>query len=420
MPALMETLRSQFTDTHDAIRSLQAEIADQPDALPSDEQAANLDTLNTTLETLGPRIEQARAMEDRMHAGAEHLAGVQSAGPVLDRLRSVSHELHEFPTWGDYSRALAGGDVAVSTIDALDRMTRDLEHAARSRIVEGQRALVDQTTANLTGILPPNWLTDIVDFIGIMRPLVSAFSTRPLPPSGMTVNFPQVTVRPQVAKQATQKGAIASRATVIVPGSANVSTYGGGEDVSVQAIQRTDPAYLAIVNELYAEEMATSMDVDACALAISAATGPPGALSGALKGADIAGVLAAAGKAAMSAHANLDTWVMGLDVWAYVVGAVDTAGRPLFPNVGPSNPVGSSTVDSATGNARGLTFVADPNMAPTKSVAGDSRALTSMLGGVQTLRADNPGQLGVDFAVFEFAAFAVRRPQALVVITLGA
>jgi len=416
---LLETLRGQFTETTDQIRAIEAEVAENPDGLPTDEQAASLESLNEALERVGPQIEHARARADRMNAGAELLAGVPNVDSALQGVRAVSHELHEFQTWGDYARALAAGQVAVPTIDALDRITREYEQQQRGRI-DGRRALVDQTTANLGGILPPTWLKDIVDFIGTARPLISAFSSRPLPPSGMTVNFPQVTVRPLTGKQTAEKGATASRATTIVAGSAPVSTYGGGEDVSVQAIQRTDPSYLAIVNELYAEQMAINMDTDACALVIGGATGPAGALSAALKGADIAGVLAAAGKAALAAHATLDTWVMGLDVWAYVVGAADTTGRPLFPNVGPANPVGDSMVTSATGNARGLTFVADPNMAATKSVAGDSRAFTSLLGGVQTLRADNPAQLGVDFAVYEFAAFALRRPSALTVITLGA
>lgn len=414
---LLEHLRTQFADLTDLIRAAEAEVVENPDGLPTDEQAANLADLNTQLEALTPRLEAARATQDRMSAGAELLAGAPgNVEGALSRVRAVNTELAEFPTWGDYARACAAGEVAEPVAEALDRLTRDLEGSQRARIMGHARALVDQTTANLTGILPPTWLTDIVDFIGTSRPMVSAFSSRPLPASGMTVNYPQVTVRPQVGKQAAQKTDIPSRATVIVPGSSNVVTYGGGEDVSVQAIQRTEPAYLAIVNELYAEEMATLMDADAAAIGLAAAGGSE---TIAPDGTDLAATLAAIGKQIMAAHGTFDTWVMGLDVWAAVVGAADGDGRPLFPNIGPSNPVGTAAVNSATGNARGVQFVADPNMAPGESLAGDSRAFTSMLGGVQTLRADNPAKLGVDFAVYEFAAFAVRRPDALVKVTLG-
>lgn len=423
MPQLLDTLRAQFTDTTDQVRALSDEIAANEDAIATDEQAANLEALNGTLEALGPRIEQARAMADRMHAGAELLAGVPNVGSALDRARSTNVELAEFLTWGEYARALAAGEVPDTTADAIDRMILMGEMGARDRMADRSRAVIDQITSNVPGILPPAWLTNIVDFLGIQRPLITAFSTAPLPPSGMQVNFPSVTVRPLVGKQVGEKTDVPSRATTIVAGNAPVNTYGGGEDISVQVIQRTDPAYLAIVNELYAEQMAVQEDTDAASTVVAAV--PAGApnnltLSLATKGADINGQLAAAGKQILSVRGNFDTFVMGLDLWAYVVGSADTTGRPLFPTVGPVNPVGQSAVNAATGNARGVAFVADPNMAAAVGVAGDSRAFTSMLGGTQTLRADNPTKLGVDYAVFEFAAFAVRRPSALVKFTLGA
>jgi HK97 family phage major capsid protein len=423
MPDLLDIHRDTFNRLTDQVRALEAEIAENEDGAASDEQTASLELLQGQLDQVVPRIEAARARADRMHAGAELLTGTPNVGSALDRVRTTHVELSEFQTWGEYARALANGDVSPVAATAIDRMIVSLEGEARGRVIEGSRALVDQTTANLAGILPPSWLTDIVDFYGIMRPLISAFSTRPLPASGLTVNFPQVTVRPLVAKQTTEKGAVPSRATTIVAGSAAVSTYGGGEDVSVQAIQRTDPAYLAIVNELYAEQAAIVMDTDACTTVISAV--PAGAnnnltLSLATNGSDINKALATAGKTILNARANFDTFVMGTDLWAYVVGAADTTGRPLFPTVGPVNPVGQSAVNAATGNARGVAFVADPNMAPANGVAGDSRAFTTMLGGLQTLQANNPAQIGIDFAVFEFAAFAVRRPSALVKFTLGA
>ena len=40
--------------------------------------------------------------------------------------------------------------------------------------------------------------------------------------------------------------------------------------------------------------------------------------------------------------------------------------------------------------------------------------------GYQTMSVDNPTKLGVDYAVFEFAAFAARRPDAAIKVILGA
>ena len=50
-------------------------------------------------------------------------------------------------------------------------------------------------------------------------------------------------------------------------------------------------------------------------------------------------------------------------------------------------------------------------MPPDKAILGWQRAFTSMLGGVQTLSADNPSKLGRDYAVFEFGAFLRASPR---------
>jgi hypothetical protein len=236
----------------------------------------------------------------------------------------------------------------------------------------------------------------------------------------MSISFPSVTVRPDTGKQVAEKTDIPSRATNIAASSANVATYGGGEDIAVQVIQRTDPSYLAIVNELYAEELAIDMDTDAIATATAAVpVGNVVPLSAAAPQ-DFNKQLAAAARIIFGGRAVFDTMVVGLDVWAAFAGATDSEGRPLFPNASPMNPVGYTSLTSTVGNARGMTLVVDPNMDPATGIGGWSRAFTTLYSGVQTLRADNPSKLGVDYAVFEFAAFLVRRAAALVKLTLGA
>jgi len=238
----------------------------------------------------------------------------------------------------------------------------------------------------------------------------------------MAINYPTVTQRPQVGKQVTEKTDIPSRKTTVTSGVANVQTFGGGEDVSIQVLQRTDPAYLGLMLELYAEEMAATMD--AAAIAVAQAVIPAGnklTVSAAAGGGDISAKLVEAAGLIFAAHAQLNAAVFGIDAWSALAGAVDGDGRPLFPNANPSNAVGSTDVtNTGGGNVRGMTFVVDPWMPPDVAIVGDRRAFTSLIGGVQTLSADNPSKLGRDYAVFEFAAFAARKPNALVQLTFGA
>jgi capsid protein len=416
---LVEVLRAQYAETSDQIRALTDEIAANEGATPTDEQAANLESLNTSLESLHPRIEQATAMAQRMHGAAELLGGVP--GDLDSRIAGVrrSQPAHEWASFGDYARALAAGTVDDVTRNDLTRAIAHRERQARDVIVS--RAFVDVTTPDVPGLVPPQWLTDIVDFIGTARPFISAFDQRPLPDSGMAINYPSITQRPQVGQQTTQKTDIASRKTTVTSGVANVITYGGGEDVSVQVLQRTDPAYLTMMLELYAEEMAAAMD--AAAIATAQAVIPAGnqlTISAAAGNDDISAKFVQAAGLVFAAHAVPNAAVFGTDAWAALAGAVDADGRPLFPNASPFNALGSTSITNQDGNIRGMPFVVDPWMPPDVAIVGWSGAFTSMLSGVQTLSADNPSKLGRDYAVFEFAAFAARKPTALVQITFGA
>jgi HK97 family phage major capsid protein len=402
---LLETLRAQFTETQEAIRALTDEIAGNEGAAATDEQAANLATLNDGLESLGPRIEQAAGMANRMRGAAELLGGVP--GDLDTTLNNVRRTpiAREWDSFGAYARALAAGEVDDTTRADIARMVN-----ARER----RRAFADVTTPDVPGLLPPQWLTDIVDFIGTARPFITAYEQRPLPDTGMAINYPSITARPQVGKQATEKTDIPSRKTTVGSGVANVQTFGGGEDVSIQVLQRTDPAYLGLMLELYAEEMAAGMDATAIATAFAAI---PVGNHVAVDNANIAGAFVEAAQIVFAARGVLDAAVIGLNLWAGIAGAVDSAGRPLFPNVSPMNPMGASNItDPNASSVRGLTLVVDPWMDPNQGVVGWSRAFTSMTGGVQTLSADNPSKLGRDYAVYEFAAFAVRRPDALVAL----
>jgi uncharacterized protein len=411
---LLETLRERFNALQTQIRALTDEIATSETGAASDEQQANLDELNGELEALVPRIEHARSMADRMNAGAELLSGVP--GGLDDRLDGLRRRALDtgFDTWGEYARATAAGTVDEQVRNDMQRATIALETTAL------RRALADVTTADVAGLLPPTWLTDIVDFIGTARPFVTAFSQKPLPDSGMTVTYPRISQRPLTAKQAAEKTEVASRDTHIDAQSSPIETYGGGEDMSIQVIERTDPSYLGIVNELYAEELAIDMDLAAIVATSTAVPAGNKLTLSAAAPADINGQFAEGAKLVYAARGVPNTLVMGLDVWAFLSGASDTDGRPLFPNVGPANPLGRTSIADPNGDVRGLTFAVDPNMTPSQAYLGWDRAVTTMLGGLRTMSADVPAKLGRDYAVFEFGAFLIRRPDAVVQYTLGA
>ena len=411
MPALLDRLRTQYTAAQDRYRALEALIADA-DRDPTEVEAGELASLTEQMRSLQPRITESVELERSLSAGMEALATVP-AGATAPRRESAppSHRnpAESFRSWGEYAHARAWGRVDTETREAIDELSIRY-------MVEHARALVDMTTADAPGLIPPVWIRTIADTISASQPFVEAFSQLPLPDVGMTVTYPTIVTRPLVGKQVGEKTDIPSRKSSITDATASVVTYGGGEDVSIQLLQRSDPSYLGLMLELYAEAMAILTDTEAIngALGAFGASIDLGATASAWNGAlaDVIADLLAASRLMPN------VFVMGTQMWGDIAGATDPDGRPLFPNTAPSNPLGASSFDSTTGNVRGMAFVVDPNMPPNTGIIGNSSAFTSLLGPVQTLSADNPAKLGRDYAVYRFATHLIRRPDAAAVVTV--
>jgi HK97 family phage major capsid protein len=417
MPAVLDRLSTQLNAAQDRYRAIEEIIATE-DRDPNESERAEMTSLGEQMRALQPRIEEAVGLERSLSAGTSALGSLPMTQPTSGRrAQRQPSPAERFRSWGEYSHALAVGGVEPAVMEAID--TAQIDYMMRRRN-DRYRTIVDVTTPDVPGLVPPIWVTTIVDLIGSARPFVEAFSQLPLPNTGMVVNYPHITQKPLVGKQTTEKTDVASRKTTVSSQNTNVLTYGGGEDVSIQVIQRTDPAYLGLMNELYAEEMALIMDGDAITAAVASITATAVTLSAAAPAAW--NNLLAQGVATMyQASRKLpNVFVAGTSLWGAFAGAADSTGRPLFPNVSPFNPVGSMTFTTTDGEVRGMTFVVDPNMAPATGVIGNQDAFTTFLGPVQTMSVDNPTKLGRDYAVFQFAAFAQRRPDAAIKVVLGA
>jgi HK97 family phage major capsid protein len=412
---MLDRLNRQMTEAQDRYRSLESLIAEE-DRDPTDVEEGEMKALRSRMTELQPRILETVELERRLNDSASALASVPAATVPASASVRPSHGrqappsgLDAYRSFGALAQARAAGEVDP---DAY----RVMIDSANDYLIEHARAFVDVTTVDVPGLVPPIWLRTIADTITASQPFVAAFSQLPLPDVGMTLTYPSITTRPLVGKQTpTEKSEIPSRKTTITSGTTDVDTYGGGEDVSVQVLQRTDPSYLSLMLDLYAEAMAIATDTDA----INVALGAFGASVGI--GTDptqwnrvIAGVVA---DLLTASRLMPDTFVVGTGLWEGMAGATDTDGRPLFPNAAPMNPLGQTSFDSTTGNMRGMTFVVDPLMPPDTGIIGNRAAFTSLLGPVQTLSADNVSKLGRDYAVFRFAAFLTRRPDAAAVVS---
>lgn len=353
------------------------QTSDEPAAEPDDDDETEGDDVSDTETDETPDAEASRL--------AQHRRATMRAVPDRPAISS------RYATFGAYARAKleAGG----AWDEGYERRV--------------QAALVDTTTGDIPGLLPEAWLREIVDLMGSMAPTIAAFRSRPLPDSGMIVNVPQVTSRPTTGVQTAEKTDIASAQTTITPGSFSVDTYAGGEDISIQALLRSDPSYFDEVMRLYAGQMAGAVNAAALDMVLRGATAGP-AWPAAATGINQAFVDAAV--LILNALKRFpEVAILSSAAWAAMGGAVDTDGRPIFPTVGLWNPVGTLDVTVGTGNVRGLTYYVDPsvNSAVTWAVVGVRDAFLSMQGPIGTLTADVPAKLGRDVAVYRFASMGI-------------
>lgn len=307
------------------------------------------------------------------------------------------------------------GDLVLAGLRDRDR-TLPRDRLGGGLPIGHHRAWTDTTIADVPGLMPPQQLAQLFDVIAAQQPLVEAAGSLP-PPTRLTVEYPYVSQRPSVAVQATPKTEIASQEIKVLSGSWTVSVFAGGTDIDRRVLDLSDPSYMTVHAALYAEEMARAVDVAAYA-AYDGAAAHNASIGATASGwnqelFDLAATIAAASR----------RWpnrlVISPDLWAKFGGAADSDGRPLFTSSSPMNNVGTASLTSQTGEVRGLTYVVDPHFPADRGALFNSEAFRVALGPVQTLTADVPKLLGLDWAIYRYAAFVGIDPAGMGLFATG-
>lgn len=283
------------------------------------------------------------------------------------------------------------------------------------------RALVDEITTDVPGLMHETWLPTVVGIINLGRVTANAFGTAALP-DGETIVWPEYTGGPAVGPQTAEKTAVPSAKVTVVKRSSDISTYGGAQDVSLQVILRSNPSYVTMLMELFAQKLGEQVNSDAVLNLQNATTTPVTVPSAPIvDGATAHAMLVAVAHGAAQVIAGGGTpsvFVIGPAMWSLFATSVDSAGRPLMPASAPSNPIGSTSFTTMSGSWMGITWVLDPTLTTPATVAGfigDPTAFRSYLSPVGNLSVDVPEKLGRDIGVYQFASYALLKPKQVVV-----
>jgi hypothetical protein len=276
-------------------------------------------------------------------------------------------------------------------------------------------ALQISTVSENTGMVPPNYLRDVIGVIDSSRPFINSIERAPLPASGMKVFTPKLGAQAAVAL--TAEGAeFGSVDTVVTFQEDNIVKFAGANVINVELLDRSDPSFLDLLVRELAASYAQKTDEYAAKIAADGSSDSTGTTvyTAIAKGiADSFGVMRQTPNNLLVATSGGND---GID-FSGLLGAVDTTGRPIYAAAVPQNANGLITQGSTAGTVAGLNLVVDPNY--TGGTAGvkvglvyPTMAMRFHESGTFELRANIVANGRVEIGLYGYVAVVNRYPAA--------
>ena len=127
-------------------------------------------------------------------------------------------------------------------------------------------ALQIATVSENTGMVPPNYLRDVIGVIDSSRPFIESIERAPLPASGMKVFTPKLGA--QATTALTAEGVeFSSTDTVVTFQEDNIVKFAGANVVNVELFDRSDPSFADLLIRELAASYAQKTDAYAANIA---------------------------------------------------------------------------------------------------------------------------------------------------------
>lgn len=300
--------------------------------------------------------------------------------------------------------------------EAMRAGYQDIEIARSLGAVMVARALADQVTTDPnTGVIHAGWINQVYGIVDQGRPAINAIGTAALPPDGMQINWPTFAgdLTTLVGVQATQKTTITSVKVSIGNATANLKTFAGGSDISLQLINRSSPSYLEAYLRIMAAAYAAVTDKEA-------ATGLSAQITLARNNFVIYDPAAAdpTGSVLRTAVFTASTKVQAATGQP---GSVILAGLTAFVKLGGSltpapiyNSTGTANASTLNIDVDGLNVVYDPYLAATEIIVTNGLAAQWREEGPQTIHATDVERLGESYAVWGMGLLTPTIPTGIV------
>jgi phage head maturation protease len=273
-----------------------------------------------------------------------------------------------------------------------------------------RRTLADNISDDNPGFVPVAYSNELIGVIDPQRPFMQSTRRIEMPAAGLQLSYPRITQRPTVGEQTVEKTEVSSRKVTTDQITADVRTFAGAGDISLQLLRRSAPQFLDAYLELLGEAYAQTVE-NAAVDAILAAGVTAG--SGTFNPANAEFGEAFENGAAVGRTLIPDTmWMSTTAMVEFINAKATTTNQPLYP--------GLAGISGLNGGASGgpNPMILNPVWTPalddetTDVLIGPSRGFAWAEEGTFTLTVDVPGRLGRDVALGGFVVFVPLYPAA--------
>jgi HK97 family phage prohead protease len=270
------------------------------------------------------------------------------------------------------------------------------------------------TTTENIGVVPPSYLRDLIGIIDNSMPFADSLEQGVLPASGMKFYRPVIGTQATTAVTA-EAVEFDSTDTTITSKEIDVVKIAGANKVSVELLDRSDPAYLDVLLRELAASWAQKADAYAASIALAGAAVSTGATLYAAIADGIADSYAVLRK-------TPNRFLADTGNFAELLAAVDGSQRPLFAAAAPQNAAGLMTQGSTAGTIAGLGLVVDPNFdtgTGVKGVVYSSDAATMYKSSAFQLRTNVVSTGEVEIGIYGYVATCAKYPTAFRNLTVA-
>jgi HK97 family phage prohead protease len=305
----------------------------------------------TITEVAATEAQQETSMSDKVEATPE----TPAPAPAPQLIWAEAKREFKLPSAAEYiSKILRGGSEAQQFLANL------------------RAGAPDVVTTDTPGILPEPILAPVYNNFRGLRPVVDAIGVRAMPGGGKVFRRPKVTTHTTIGESNGENAALDAGTFVVSNNDVTKTVYGGYVKLSEEDMDWTEPAVLSLMLDDMARIYANTTDNVAADALVSGTSNTAVWADFTDPVEAVTFVYECAADILNNSNGNLPTHLfVAPNVWQSLGQMVDTADRPLFPQVGPMNAFGNVQPGTANAVAFGLTVVVDRNFASNVAIVGD-------------------------------------------------